>query len=66
MNFLKLVLLVLVISIRAKAASDAAKQGYTTAEIKVALAHTDEATTRDYIREQAVPVSAVVIKLPKW
>ena len=51
--------------IRAKAASDAAKQGYTTAEIKVALAHTDEATTRDYIRDQAAPVSAVIIKLPK-
>jgi integrase len=32
--------------IRAKAAFDAAKQGYTTAQIKVALAHTDEATTR--------------------
>jgi hypothetical protein len=51
--------------IRAKAVSDAAKQGYTTAGIEVALAHTDEATSCDYIRDQAVPVSAVVIKLPK-
>ena len=39
--------------------------GVRRAEIKVALALTDEATTRDYIRDQAAPVSAVIIKLPK-
>jgi integrase len=51
--------------IRSKAASDAKKQGYTTEQIQVALVHTDQATTRGYIRDQAIPVSSVAIALPK-
>ena len=51
--------------IRSKAASDAKKQGYTTEQIQVALVHTDQATTRGYIRDQALPVSSVAIALPK-
>ncbi len=51
--------------IRSKAATDAKEIGYTEEQIKVALAHTDSATTRDYIRSREVPVSEVVLKLPK-
>ena len=51
--------------IRSKAASDAKKQGYTVEQIQVALAHTDSATTRDHIRGQDLPISAISIKLPK-
>lgn len=51
--------------IRSKAASDAAKQGYTVEQLQVALAHTDSATTRGYIWGQNAPVSAVSIRLPK-
>jgi integrase len=51
--------------IRAKAATDAKKHGYADAQLQVALAHTDAATTRDYIRTREVPVSEVRLRLPK-
>ncbi len=51
--------------IRAKAASDAKKQGFTEAQIQVALVHSDQATTLGYIRDQDAPVSVVAISLPK-
>lgn len=51
--------------IRAKAATDAKKQGFSEEDLKVALAHTDVSTTRDYIKEQDVPVSKVSLNLPK-
>lgn len=51
--------------IRSKAATDAeAKKGYTRQQIRVALGHTVESTTNDYIRQQAAPVSEVVLTLP--
>ncbi len=51
--------------IRSKAASDAKDLGFTEGQIQIALAHTDGATTRDYIRGRKAPVSEVVLKLPK-
>lgn len=51
--------------IRSKAASDAKKSGASMEQLQVALAHTDQATTRDYIRGQELPVSTVAISLPK-
>lgn len=51
--------------IRAKAATDAKTQGYKPEQLQTALAHTDGATTRGYIRSREVPVSEVVLKLPK-
>lgn len=50
--------------IRAKAASDAKRIGYSEQQIQTALAHTDGATTRGYIRSRDIPVSEVVLKLP--
>lgn len=51
--------------IRAKAATDAKNAGYSEEQIKVGLAHTTTSTTRDYIRSREVPVSEVILKLPK-
>lgn len=51
--------------IRAKAATDAKQQGYRQEQLQTALAHTDAATTRTYIRSREVPISEVVLKLPK-
>lgn len=51
--------------IRAKAATDAKSMGYDERQVQAALAHTDGATTRDYIRSREIPVSEVVMKLPK-
>ncbi len=51
--------------IRAKAATDAKNMGYKDLQLQTALAHTDSATTRGYIRSREVPVSEVVLKLPK-
>jgi integrase len=50
--------------IRAKAATDAAKAGFTEEQLQVALAHTDASTTRQYIRSREVPISEVSLKLP--
>jgi len=51
--------------IRAKAATDAKDSGYSEEQIKVGLAHTSSSTTRDYIRSRNVPISEVILKLPK-
>lgn len=51
--------------IRAKAATDAKRAGYSEEQLKVALAHTDTSTTRHYIRGREVPVSQVFLELPK-
>lgn len=51
--------------IRAKAATDAKNLGYQESQLQTALAHTDGATTRGYIRSRAVPVSEVILRLPK-
>jgi integrase len=51
--------------IRAKAATDAKRQGYSIEQLKTAMAHTDAATTRDYVRSREVPVSEVVLRLPR-
>jgi integrase len=51
--------------IRAMAATAAKKKGYTRAQIKVALAHTDESTTDGYIRDRDIPLSEVVLTLPR-
>ncbi len=50
--------------IRAKAATDAKKLGYGEAQIQTALAHTDGATTRSYIRSRETPKSEVILTLP--
>jgi hypothetical protein len=51
--------------IRAKAATDAKKQGYADAQLQAALAHTDAATDRNYVRTRKVSVSEVGSRLPK-
>jgi integrase len=51
--------------VRAKAATDAKDSGYEMDELQVALAHSDQATTKVYIRSREVPVSVVSLKLPK-
>ncbi len=51
--------------IRAKAATDAKSQGYSQDQIQIGLAHTDGGTTRDYIRSREVPVSELILRLPK-
>ncbi|MDE3023237.1 MAG: tyrosine-type recombinase/integrase [Pseudomonadota bacterium] len=51
--------------IRAKAATDATNKGYLESQLQTALAHTDAATTRGYIRTRQIPVSEVILKLPK-
>lgn len=50
--------------IRAKAATDAKKMGYGMEELQVALAHTDQSTTKGYVRTRETPVSRVELKLP--
>lgn len=50
--------------IRAKAATDAKKAGYTKTEIKVGLAHTDEGMTETYLRGREAELSTVVMTLP--
>jgi translation initiation factor IF-3 len=51
--------------IRSKAATDAGDMGYSEEQLKTALAHTDSATTRVYLRGRKVPVSEVILKVPK-
>lgn len=50
--------------IRAKAISDAKKKGYTTKQIQLGAVHTTEGMTEHYIRDQATPVSEVMMQLP--
>jgi integrase len=51
--------------IRAKAATDAKTLGYGEGQIQIALAHTDRETTRVYLRGRELPVSEVMLELPK-
>lgn len=51
--------------IRAMAATAAKKKGYTRAQIKITLAHTDESTIDGYIRERDILFSEIVLTLPK-
>jgi hypothetical protein len=48
-----------------RGATGAKKQGFADTQLQVALAHTDAATARDYIRTREVPVSKVRLKLPR-
>ena len=51
--------------IRAKAATDAKKAGYSMEELQVALAQTDQNTTKGYVRTRETPVSRVELHLAK-
>jgi len=44
--------------------TDAIKQGYTMKQLQVSLAHTDEATTRGYVRNKVAPTNEIVLQLP--
>lgn len=50
--------------IRAKAASDAKKKGYTMEQIKVGLAHTDVEMSEEYIRGREAERSEIEMELP--
>lgn len=50
--------------IRAKAATDAKKLGYTRKEISIGLAHTDEGMTQHYLRGRDAERSTVELILP--
>lgn len=50
--------------IRAKAATDAEKAGYTKEEIRVGLAHTDTGMTEHYLRGRKAEQSSVELTLP--
>ena len=50
--------------IRAKAATDAKKAGYTRKEISVGLAHTGESMTEHYLRGRDAERSRVELSLP--
>ncbi len=51
--------------IRSKAATDAKEMGYSDAQLQTALAHTDPSTTRVYLRGRKLPVSEVILRLPR-
>jgi integrase len=51
--------------IRAKAMTDANKNGYTIKQISIGGAHTNEAITEGYIKRRQTPTSEVVMKLPE-
>jgi integrase len=51
--------------IRAKAATDAKKAGFTKEQIRVGLAHTDEGMTETYLRGREAELSQIVLPLPK-
>lgn len=51
--------------LRAKAMTDAKRDGYTVKQISVGGAHTDEEMTESYIKLRETPVSEVVLKLPE-
>jgi integrase len=50
--------------IRAKAATDATRAGFSLEQLRIALAHTDTSTTRQYIRSREIPLSEVSLQLP--
>lgn len=51
--------------LRAKAMTDAKRDGYTVKQISIGGAHTDEEMTESYIKLRETPVSEVVLKLPE-
>lgn len=51
--------------IRAKAATDANKMGYGLDDLQVALAHTEQSTTKVDVKTRETPVSRVELKLPR-
>lgn len=51
--------------IRAKAATDAKRAGYSRSQIRVGLAHTDESMTEHYLRGRDASVSEILMPLPK-
>jgi integrase len=51
--------------LRAKALTDAKKKGYRMEQLQIAAAHTDTQMTEEYIKSREVPVSEVVLDLPK-
>lgn len=51
--------------IRPMAATEAKRQGYNNAQIQIGLVHSKQDTTEGYIRDRDVPISDVVLKLPK-
>lgn len=51
--------------IRAKALTDAEKQGYSLAELAVAAVHADPKTTEIYLKGKKVPRSVIELELPK-
>ena len=51
--------------LRAKAMTDAKRDGYTVKQISIGGAHTDEEMTEGYIKLRETPVSEVVMKLPR-
>lgn len=50
--------------IRAKAFTDAEKQGYSKEELRIAAAHTTQETTEIYLKDKQVPVSNVRLHMP--
>jgi integrase len=50
--------------IRSKAATDARKRGYTLEQLKTHMAHSDTATTEDYLHDKETPTSEVTMTLP--
>jgi hypothetical protein len=51
--------------LRAKAMTDAKRDGYTVKQISIGGAHTGEEMTKGYIKLRETPVSEVVMKLPR-
>jgi integrase len=51
--------------IRAKALTDAMRAGYDLKAIMEAAAHAKQSTTETYFKQKAVPLSEIVLKLPK-
>jgi integrase len=50
--------------IRSKGATDAKKRGYTVAQLKTHMAHSDTATTEGYLHDKETPTSEVIMSLP--
>ncbi len=50
--------------LRAKAATDAKRDGYSSGQIQIGLAHTDAAMTAHYLRGREVPLSEISLVIP--
>lgn len=51
--------------IRAKAITDAERAGYDVKEIKDAAAHAKISTTETYFKQRNIPISKIMLKIPK-